>query len=163
MATMNNLNAAVVATVLVIVAAVIFVVWPTSDRKAERDASAVTLRPGDSDLVATGGRLYSVHCASCHGANLEGQANWRTRRPNGRLPAPPHDETGHSWHHPDKLLFKLTKFGAAALAGGGYKSDMPAFNEVLADEEIVAVLSYIKSRWPARIRERHDGLNSRNR
>ena len=47
------------------------------------------------DPVA-GAQLYAENCASCHGANLEGQADWRSPGPDGRLPAPPHDETGHT-------------------------------------------------------------------
>ena len=39
-----------------------------------------------------------------------------------------------------------------------YASDMPAFVDTLTDAEIIAVLTYIKSTWPADIRERHDGL-----
>ena len=75
------------------------------------------------------------------------------------MPAPPHDETGHTWHHPDQQLFALTKYGPAALAGGGYESDMPAYESVLSDEEIWAVLSYLKSRWPAEVQSRHDQIN----
>ena len=62
----------------------------------------------DTQLV-TGRQLYVAHCASCHGANLEGQANWQTRRPDGKLPAPPHDATGHTWHHADRVLFDITR------------------------------------------------------
>tara|TARA_R110002124_G_scaffold90906_1_gene231736 strand:+ start:11039 stop:11524 length:486 start_codon:yes stop_codon:yes gene_type:complete len=125
------------------------------------DDDAVELRPGDAATVATGKSVYEEHCASCHGANLEGQTNWRERLPSGRLPAPPHDRTGHTWHHPDAQLFDLTKRGPAAVVGGSYESDMPGFAEVLSDAEIVAVLSYIKSTWPASIRARHDDLNRR--
>jgi mono/diheme cytochrome c family protein len=31
---------------------------------------------------------------------------------------------------------------------------MPAFGQSLSDRDIAAVLAYIKSRWPAEIRER---------
>ena len=103
-------------------------------------------------------------CASCHGANLEGQANWRQRKPDGRLPAPPHDETGHTWHHPDAQLFALTKYGPANLVSqGSYESDMPGYDGVLSDAEIVAVLSYIKSTWPREIRKQHDRINTRSK
>lgn len=114
--------------------------------------------PDDRDKVALGARVYADSCAACHGANLEGQPNWRQRRSDGRLPAPPHDASGHTWHHPDAQLFALTKYGPAALAGGGYQSDMPAYEGVLSDAEIWAVLSYIKSRWPQQIRARHDSM-----
>ncbi|MBI2584643.1 MAG: c-type cytochrome, partial [Rhodospirillales bacterium] len=35
--------------------------------------------PDDANQVALGEQLYRAHCASCHGVNLEGQADWRTR------------------------------------------------------------------------------------
>lgn len=119
---------------------------------------AAGLDPENREKVALGARLYAEHCAACHGADLEGQRDWRRRRPDGRLPAPPHDETGHTWHHPARQLFTLTKHGPAALVGGGYQSDMPAYAGTLSDDEIWAVLSYIKSRWPADIRARHDAI-----
>ena len=104
-----------------------------------------------SDLLM-GERLYQENCASCHGANLEGQPDWRSRLPNGRLPAPPHDASGHTWHHTDRILIDVVKRGTAAIVGNGYESDMPGFGEVLTDEEIMAIIAYIKSTWPSRIR-----------
>lgn len=132
--------------------------WVSSVEWGEEGA---LLRPDDAELVALGERVYAEACASCHGAALEGQANWRERGADGRLPAPPHDPSGHTWHHPDQQLFALTKVGPAALAGDGYESDMPGFEGTLSDEEIVAALSYIKSRWPPEIRARHDQINAR--
>jgi mono/diheme cytochrome c family protein len=110
--------------------------------------------PTDEAQVAAGKRVYEAHCASCHGARLEGQANWRERRADGKLPAPPHDAGGHTWHHTDEALFRVTKEGLAAIAGAGYETDMPAFAGRLSDEEIWAVLAYIKSRWPQAILDR---------
>ncbi len=127
---------------------------------AQEDAGAAILRPDDPQVVAAGRDLYMEHCASCHGADLEGQPDWRSRGPAGLLPAPPHDATGHTWHHTDQVLFDLTKHGLAAFVGPDYDSAMPAFDGVLSDAEIVAVLSFIKSRWPARIRQRHDEMNA---
>jgi len=107
--------------------------------------------PRDASRVALGERVYSQHCASCHGAKLEGQPNWRSRLPNGRLPAPPHDESGHTWHHPDRLLFAITKNGLVPpYAPKGYASDMPAYAGSLTDDEIWAALAFIKSRWTSR-------------
>jgi len=103
----------------------------------------------DAKQVAAGEALYARHCASCHGAKLEGQPDWRRRLPNGRLPAPPHDASGHTWHHPDAVLFGITKKGLVPpYAPPGYASDMPAFANVLSDGDIHAVLAYIQSRWP---------------
>jgi mono/diheme cytochrome c family protein len=120
------------------------------------------LKPNDQATINAGAEIYAAQCASCHGENLEGQPNWQTRGPGGELIAPPHDETGHTWHHPDTLLFAVTKYGAAEVAGlDDLNTDMPIFESVLTDDEIIAVLSYIKSTWPEEIRERHDVLNER--
>ena len=102
--------------------------------------------------IAAGETLYAENCASCHGAELEGQPDWRRRLDNGRMPAPPHDETGHTWHHSDRNLFIVTKGGVGAVVPG-YESDMPAFEKVLTDDEIADILSFIKSTWPDRQRE----------
>jgi mono/diheme cytochrome c family protein len=124
-------------------------------------AAKVRLAPDDAALVALGEDVYAAHCAACHGANLEGEPNWRRRGPDGMLPAPPHDETGHTWHHPDAVLFELTKHGLPDEIGGRpYPSAMPAYEGVLTDREIVAVLSYIKSRWPEDVAARHDRINA---
>lgn len=106
--------------------------------------------PSNKELVAKGQEIYDKNCASCHGAKLEGQFNWRVRLANGRLPAPPHDETGHTWHHSDSVLFDITKNGLVpgVTAPPGYESDMPAYNKLLSDAEIRAALAYIKSSWP---------------
>jgi S-disulfanyl-L-cysteine oxidoreductase SoxD len=112
--------------------------------------------PGDPKRVERGGAVYVQHCAACHGAQLEGQPNWQSRLPNGRMPAPPHDAAGHTWHHPDAILFGITKHGLVPgkYAPPGYQSDMPAFGGTLSDEAIAAVLAYIKSRWPREIQQR---------
>jgi mono/diheme cytochrome c family protein len=101
---------------------------------------------------ALGRDLYARQCASCHGASLEGQPDWMRRLPSGRLPAPPHDASGHTWHHPDGVLFRIVKEGTAAVVGQGYESDMPAFAGVLSDQQIRGVLAFIKSTWPERER-----------
>ncbi len=117
--------------------------------------------PANPKQVALGGRVYAAQCASCHGARLEGQADWRSRRPDGSLPAPPHDETGHTWHHADFQLFDMVKRGSAAYAVPGFRGTMPAYATVLGDNDIWAVLAYIKSRWPATIRARQESINAR--
>jgi mono/diheme cytochrome c family protein len=111
--------------------------------------------------ISEGGALYQKNCAACHGVNLEGQPNWKTPLPSGTLPAPPHDASGHTWHHPTSLLFKITKKGASAVVGGGYKSDMGGFERILSDDQISAILEFIKSRWPERERNYHEEMNRR--
>ena len=109
----------------------------------------------DSSAISAGQTIYDANCASCHGANLEGQFNWQKRNAEGYLPAPPHDETGHTWHHPDKMLFEFTKYGPQKFAGADYKSIMPAYESQLTDEEIWQVLAFIKSKWPDEIQKKH--------
>lgn len=116
---------------------------------AERDAPGA-IDPADKALVAAGKRIYDTRCSACHGAKLEGQPNWRERLPGGRMPAPPHDASGHTWHHPDAVLFGIVKEGLVPgkFAPPGYESDMPAFGATLSDDDIRAVLAYVKSTWP---------------
>jgi mono/diheme cytochrome c family protein len=146
------------ASALILVFAGFIVLGPFDDK-----ALLHGLRPGDAKTLAVGERIYVQRCASCHGAQLQGQPNWRTRGPDSLLPAPPHDSSGHTWHHPDELLFRITKFGVAKAANlTDYQSAMPIYEGVLSDEEIVAVLSWINSRWPASIRAKHDELNAQS-
>ena len=112
-------------------------------------------------MTNSGKLVYAENCASCHGMALEGQANWRQRDPDGYLPAPPHDKTGHTWHHSDSYLFLITKYGIEKMIGRKYPNNMPAYKDKLTDEEIIAALSYIKSTWPGRIQRQHDQVNAR--
>ena len=111
----------------------------------------------DGRDIGNGQALYKEHCASCHGAKLEGQPNWRRIGKDGILPAPPHDETGHTWHHDNRLLFDYTKLGGQALmetrGSTGFKSGMPGLGDTMSDDEIRDVLAYIRSTWPDRIRK----------
>ncbi len=108
--------------------------------------------PRNPAKLTIGKEVYESHCAVCHGDRLEGQPDWRQRRADGRLPAPPHDASGHTWHHTDEELFAMVHDGLVPpLAPEGYQSDMPAYGEVLSDDEIRAVLAYIQSRWPEEV------------
>lgn len=123
-------------------------------------AGAAGLLPHDQpERVAAGAAIYAEHCAACHGADLEGEPDWRERDAEGYLPAPPHDATGHTWHHPDAQLIEITRRGIEAMVGGGYRSKMIGFGDVLSDRDILDVLGYIKSTWPAHIRAQHDRIN----
>jgi hypothetical protein len=80
------------------------------------------------------------------------QPDWRRPLSSGRLPAPPHDATGHTWHHPDRMLREIILRGTAAMVGDGYESDMPGFADLLTEAEVEAILDYLKSEWPERER-----------
>ena len=127
----------------------------------EQATASVTLKPNEQVVVALGEQVYAQNCASCHGVALEGQANWQQRDADGYLPAPPHDETGHTWHHPDTYLFLMTKYGIEKMIGKTYPNNMPAYEDELSDEEIIAVLSFIKSTWPNTVKRQHDQINAR--
>jgi mono/diheme cytochrome c family protein len=116
------------------------------------------------DLYALmeGENIYKAECASCHGAKREGQPDWRTRKPDGKLPAPPHDASGHTWHHPMEQLVAITKYGMVPPnAPEGYVSDMPAFAGKLSDRQIANVLAWIESQWPAEVRARRSEMLQR--
>ena len=140
--------------VVFVVAAGLFYLFGATDVMMVAD-------PRDAQQVALGKGVYGQQCAACHGANLEGQPNWRQKNPDGTLPAPPHDATGHTWHHGDQFLFDITKQGGAAKAPPGFKSAMPGFEAALDDTRIWAVLAYIKSRWPETVLARQRRINMR--
>ena len=123
----------------------------------------IILMPNDASLVSLGQKIYLENCASCHGVKLEGQKNWQTRDDEGYLLAPPHDETGHTWHHTDEYLFLMTKYGIEKIIGKKYPNNMPAYEDILSDKEIIAVLSFIKSSWPKKIQEIHNNINRRSK
>ncbi|HWS75294.1 MAG TPA: cytochrome c [Quisquiliibacterium sp.] len=121
-----------------------FALW----RSGRVDPAPAPLLAATAQQVEEGRALYALHCASCHGANLEGEGDWRQRKPSGRLPAPPHDDSGHTWHHPDEVLLRITRDGMRPpIAPEGYQSDMPGFGAVLSEAQIRAVLGFIASRW----------------
>lgn len=113
-------------------------------------------QPSNAD-PGRGAALYGENCASCHGVALEGQPDWRVADENGVLPAPPHDRTGHTWHHGDGLLFTYTKLGGQValeqMGVSGVQSGMPGFEDSLSDQQIWDILAYIKSTWPERERQ----------
>jgi len=135
-------------------------VWPNGAGGAGNLPGQI-LRWEDPEIVVMGEQVYDQYCASCHGADLEGQADWRSRDAAGYLPAPPHDETGHTWHHPDAMLVAITLHGTEALVGGDYRSNMMGFGDVLSEAEIIAALSFIKSTWPDEVIEIHNDINAR--
>lgn len=126
----------------------------------ERLVSAPLLRPDDPEVVARGRLVYTESCAACHGADLKGQEGWQVVGADGTRPAPPQDETGHTWLHSDKMLYLTVKTGEGAMICSGAESGMPEFGGALADADIVAVLSYIKSTWPPEIRAAQDRVNA---
>jgi mono/diheme cytochrome c family protein len=124
-----------------------------SGRAATVSASAAEIEAGRA--------LYQANCAACHGAQGQGQPDWRTRKDNGKLPAPPLNGDGHTWHHPDGQLIAMITQGIEALAPAGYESDMASFGDRLSEAQIRDVLAYLKSTWPAAKLARQQEITAR--
>lgn len=104
--------------------------------------------------IEQGQTIYATYCADCHGAELQGETEWKVQNEDGTFRSPPHDETGHTWHHGDPTLLAAIRLGGARFEGADISgtSPMPAFGEILTTEEATAVLTFIKSTWPDDIR-----------
>jgi mono/diheme cytochrome c family protein len=137
---MSRLHSAGVVGVILIAVAVIWIV--AGSPHPWRNPPALTPASGTD-----GTALYQTYCATCHGARGEGQPNWKTKKPDGIYPAPPHDASGHTWHHADGLLFRTVRDGGQAAAPADFKSGMPGWKDTLTDAQIVAVLQYLKTLW----------------
>ena len=99
--------------------------------------------------VELGAQLYAAKCQTCHGGATGG----------GMMDIPPrHNANGHTWHHPDCQLVAIVLNGPEASGGmGGMMRDMmgasqdtprmPAFRGQLTEEEVLAILAYIKTWW----------------
>lgn len=146
---------AIIVVTFAIALLAIALAWLTFGRHTDSQVNA--------ERITLGRHLYVEHCAACHGENLEGQPDWQERLPSGRMPAPPHDETGHTWHHSDDQLFRITRDGVSAIVGGNYESDMPGFGDIMTDDNILAVIDYLKSTWPERERAYQAQITERDR
>ncbi len=107
----------------------------------------------DSSAVLRGKQIYQLHCAMCHGGNAEGAVNWKVPDENLNYPPPPHDDTGHSWHHPDRVIYEAIREGLRDSLRPDQPVRMQSFGEKLSDAEIRAVLTYFKSLWSREHRE----------
>ncbi len=128
-----------------------FLIWRNVPSGEPVTINAITVPPLPTlnpELVVEGEPLYAQYCASCHGVNLEGVPDWKTVQPDGKYLPPPQDSSGHTWHHPDDLLISVIIEG-----GDPSYSDMPPFGEILTDEEMNAILAFIKNSWGQEERE----------
>lgn len=100
------------------------------------------LPPLNSGLVVQGQALYAQYCTECHGATGEGQPEWKIPNDDGSFKPPPHDNSGHTWHHADDLLLELIANGSDFP-----QTQMPPFGDALSDEEILAIIEFMKSWW----------------
>ena len=92
--------------------------------------------------------LYAANCQVCHG-DRSGFG--------GTGVAPPHNEKGHTWHHPDAQLREWIMNGKLRLAG----PPMPAFGGRLSEREVDAILTFIKSWWDPEQLESQEDISQR--
>ena len=118
-----------------------FFIFGLSTTSVTSATELVELKLNDAVYVNGGKMVYLEQCASCHDVNLKGQDGWRNTIVDGMRLAPPHDQSGHTWHHPDELLFNLTKYGFKAMIGDDYEVSMPVYDGIIKDHEIISVLS----------------------
>ncbi len=129
---------------------------------------APTVRPTPATLpslnperITHGRAIYSQFCASCHGANAEGAPNWEQPDARGDLPAPPHDDSGHTWRHSDAQLGEIILDGLRDPFNKTPELTMPPFSGRLGDDDVGAVVTYFKSLWSPEHREFQEQQNRR--
>ena len=118
----------------------------------------VAINTANPEAVEKGRAIYATYCATCHGANLEGQDDWQQPLSDGSYPAPPQDASGHTWHHSDTELFVIVRDGSD-VGTANLLSTMPGFGKTLSEDEIMAVLGFIKSQWPPDVRAAQERMN----
>ncbi len=138
----NSLFPSAVATLLLLAAASVLAARIPST-KIPRFADAE-----NSLLTTRGAHIYEHECGPCHGRHLQGQPFWQLVDQDTGRRAPALDQTGRAWRRSDEDLFHIVEFGRYAERPEAYASHMPAFRGLLGDRDILAVLAYVKARWP---------------
>jgi mono/diheme cytochrome c family protein len=109
--------------------------------------TVIPLPPLDPARVAQGRQLYLQHCASCHGEGAQGAPNWQVPNARGDLPAPPHDDSGHTWRHRDSELTGIILNGMRDPFNKTPELTMPPFSGIVTHSEVEAMITYFKSLW----------------
>ncbi len=123
--------------------------------------AAVPLPTFGPAQVARGRQIYLENCASCHGQDAQGALNWQQPNLRGDLPAPPHDDSGHTWRHPDAQIAEIIRDGLRDPFNKTSELTMPPFRDRLSDEEIADVITYFKSLWSEEHRRFQEEQNER--
>ena len=143
--------------VTVIAVAAVFVSTGYFDAAAQTSGSKVAAQPSltvpfekKSDLskaLARGAKVYATSCRPCHG----------DRHGKGSIArAHPHNEIGHTWHHPDAQLKEWIINGKP----GPGSSIMPGFT-YLREHDVEAILALIKTWWTDEQRESQADISRR--
>ncbi len=99
-------------------------------------------------LIENGGRLYKLHCASCHGSKGSGDGE------AGRDLTPPPAFLAYLIKRPRSvdgyLLWTISEGGAQ------FGSEMPTFKETLTDQQIWQIVTYMRAGFPPDSEAAHD-------
>ena len=76
----GSLKLLLLSGVITVLVGVVIYYFSTPEKSAE---SHISLMADDLAIIELGESVYAQNCASCHGADLEGQANWKQRESNG--------------------------------------------------------------------------------
>jgi mono/diheme cytochrome c family protein len=99
--------------------------------------------PPSEELMKTGSRLYEHHCADCHGADGRGALA-------GGMPAYPPLAGNQSltMEQPVNTIRIVLNGGfPPATAGNPRPFGMPPYSHVLKDDEVAAVVTYVRNSW----------------
>jgi len=93
-----------------------------------------------AEQVSMGESIYHQSCVVCHGDRAQGNYGQPYPPDADASVPPPLDGSGHSAHHSiDDMLARINR---------GSNPSMPAFGDLLTDEQKLAVIAYCQSLWP---------------
>lgn len=118
-----------------------------------------TVDPADPVMVEAR-RNYDSFCAHCHGYAGDGQGAASEERTLalGYKIVPRHDSQGHTWQHPDPILFQTIKYGVESPLN---LYPMTEYGSRLTDEQIFGIVDYMKRFWTDEQREHQADLTRR--
>jgi len=92
-----------------------------------------------AEQVSMGESIYYQSCVVCHGDRAQGNYGQPYPPDADASVPPPLDGSGHSAHHSiDDMLARINR---------GSNPSMPAFGDLLTDEQKLAVIAYCQSLW----------------
>ena len=116
---------------------------PASESSEETSEQIIVERWNSAEQVVLGREVFTQNCAVCHGAQAQGTVeDWREKLDDGSFPPPPLNGSAHAWHHPQQILLRVIDYGGESMGG-----KMPAFIDVLGNDEKLAVVAYFQSFW----------------